>query len=396
MCKTAVFIIKGPGLRGIEGQTADRISRKLIKGGGESALDLFEIEKDNPLKLKDLKEYKDHEVFVLIYGSLFISSEAIKNLSDIIRKQKDFSVVVPVSNYSSVIQQRCGPPFFYQTLTAFKWAAEEILMQFRDAVIEAEEVDGFCFTLKKETLDRLPGDCQLIDFPVALKKNRLRTGIARGVYVHRYGNSYESARHDLLEHIPLDAKNILDIGCANGMFGEVLKERQNCTVTGIDSDADLLETAGKRLDKVINGDIEEIIDKGSLDKYDCIVCGDVLEHFNDPWTVVRELRPHLNKQGLFIASTPNIANWAIIYEMLKGRWDYVPFSILSGTHIRFFTRQTFEELFTDSGYKIKKILLQQFEMPVKGNEFVEMLREVSSAMDTEELRASEIVVVAEA
>lgn len=398
MGKIAVFIIKGQGFKGIERQTAERVSRHLIKEGDDETLDLFEINRDNPLKLKDLYKNKDHDVFVLIYGNLYISRESIDSLSGIVLKQRDFQVVVPVSNESRVPLQRHGPSFFYQTLSVFKWAVRETYEQFKDKVIEAEDIDDFCFAFRRETLNRLPDDYLLADLPQVLKKSGLRFAIAKGVYVHRYGNNYESSRDDLLIHVPLDAKDVLDIGCANGMFGEVLKKRQDSIVTGIDSDAGLLETAKGRLNKVINGDIEDIIDKGTLDRYDCIVCGDVLEHFNDPWKVVKGLKAHLIEGGLLIASTPNIANWAIIHEMLKGRWDYVPFSILSGTHIRFFTRQTFEELFTDSGYKIKKSLLQHFGIPDKGNKFVGTLKGISldMDMDMEELRASEIVVVAEA
>jgi 2-polyprenyl-3-methyl-5-hydroxy-6-metoxy-1,4-benzoquinol methylase len=167
-------------------------------------------------------------------------------------------------------------------------------------------------------------------------------------------------------HVPLDAKDVLDIGCANGLFGQMLKKRQECVVTGIDQDTELINTARARLDNVISGDIEEIIDRGSLGRFDCILCGDVLEHLENPWKVISGLRRHLKKGGLFIASVPNMANWAIVYEMLRGRWDYVPFTILSGTHIRFFTRESLRECFEDAGYEIEKIYFQSFGIAPSG------------------------------
>jgi 2-polyprenyl-3-methyl-5-hydroxy-6-metoxy-1,4-benzoquinol methylase len=153
--------------------------------------------------------------------------------------------------------------------------------------------------------------------------------------------------------------------------------------------------AKERLDNVIEGDIEQLVEKGLPATYDCIVCGDVLEHLNNPWKVVKGLARHLTKGGIFIASTPNIMNWAIVFEQLRGRWDYVPFTILSGTHIRFFTRETFRELFEDAGYTIRDVLLQGFEVPPGGAEFIADLKRSFPGLNEEEMKASEIVIFAE-
>jgi 2-polyprenyl-3-methyl-5-hydroxy-6-metoxy-1,4-benzoquinol methylase len=132
-----------------------------------------------------------------------------------------------------------------------------------------------------------------------------------------------------------------------------------------------------------------------LGRYDCIVCGDVLEHLSDPWKVIKGLRRHLKQQGIFIASVPNIANWGIIYEMLKGRWDYVPFTILSGTHLRFFTRDSIKECFQDAGYEIRELYFQSFGIPPEGSEFIRSLKQTLPYVNEEELKASEVVIVAE-
>lgn len=394
MAKTAVFIIKGDGFKGMEGETALRVMRRLFHEGS-GTLDIFELDKNSPLKIKDLRGYKGYDVFVVIGGILFITHEGINHLSTIVRKRKEFSVIVPVSNESNVLYQRHAPPFFYQTLSVFIWAAEEIHREFKNKVTEAGEIDDFCFAFRRELLNDLPGGHDVIDLQTVMKNRGLRYGVAKGVYAHRYGNCYESSRDDLMAHVPLNAREVLDIGSARGLFGELLKKRQRCVVTGVDNDSELIPVAGNRLDRVIEGDIEDLVDKGILGIYDCIVCGDVLEHLNNPWKVVRGLKNHLRKGGLFIASTPNIMNWAIIFEQLKGRWDYVPFSILSGTHIRFFTRDTLKDLFEDAGYKTKKMLLQSFEIPPLGAEFIAGLKNLMKEMDEEELKASEMIVVAE-
>ena len=396
MGKIAIFIIKEGGFKGTEGQTAQRVLRRLLSENDNSTMDLYAIDRDNQLKINDVLKYEGYEVFVLIYGNLFITQEGINTLARIAINREEFSVIAPVSNLSKVSVQCQSPPFFYQTISVFRWAQREIYEQFKEDVVEVEETDDFCFAFRKELLEGLPKERFVSDLPKIIKNIGLRFGIAKGVYAHRYGNCYESTREDLMLHVPLDAKDVLDIGCANGLFGQLLKERQRCVVTGIECDTELVNMAKARLDNVISGDIEEIIDRGSLGRFDCILCGDLLEHLNDPWKVVSGLKRHLKKEGLFVTSVPNIANWAIICEMLKGRWDYVPFSILSGTHLRFFTRHSLKELFEDAGYRIREIYFQGFEVPAEGAIFIGMLKKNLPEINEEELKASEVVVVAEA
>ncbi|MEW6416501.1 MAG: class I SAM-dependent methyltransferase [Nitrospirota bacterium] len=395
MNKIAVFITKGDSFKDIEGETAQRVSKYLLRDKDEKTLNIFEVEEGDLLKIKDLHKYEGYEVVVFINGILFITYEGINVLSRMILNQKEFSVIAPVSNEGKVLHQRHAPPFLYQTISVFRWAAGEIYKEFKNTIIEVNEVDDFCLVFRKKLLNVLPDDLNIIDLLQIIKNRGLKIGIAKGVYVHRYGNVYESGREDLLAHVPSDAKNILDVGCARGLFGELLKKRQKCVVTGVDTDNELINIAKNRLDNVIHGDIEEILNKGILRTYDCIVCGDLLEHLCNPWKVVKGLKSHLRKEGLFIASTPNISNWAIIFEMLKGEWNYVPFSILSGTHIRFFTRKTFTELFKEAGYKIKEISFQSVGVPPLGIEFIAYLKNRMTEINEEEIKSSEIVIVAE-
>ncbi len=395
MGKIAVFIITEGGFKGIEGQTAMRALRHLICEGDDRTLDLYEIERDDPLKISDVIGYQGYDVFILIHGNLFITQEGINLLAKIAVDRQDLSAIAPVTNLSKVSQQIQPPPFFYQTISVFRWAQREIYEQFRDKAVEVEEIDDFCLAIRREVLEGLPEDVRLTRLPEVIRQADLTYGIAKGVYAHRYGDLYESAREDLIVHVPLDSRDILDIGCANGLFGQMLKKRQRCVVTGIECDTELVNMAKARLDDVINGDIEEIIDREILGRFDCILCGDILEHLNDPWKVVSGLKQHLKNGGLFIASVPNVANWAIVYEMLKGRWDYVPFTILSGTHIRFFTRESLKELFEDGGYRITEIYFQGFEVPAKGAEFIGVLKKDLPEINVEELKASEIVIIAE-
>ncbi len=394
MGKTAVIIINADSLGGLEGDTARRVCKHLLSEADGRTPDIFEVDGGRLSKIGDILKYKEYDVFVLLKGTVFITCKGIRTLSGIALKRKELSIIVPVSNESLVSHQRFAPPFIYHTLSVFKQAAEEIYKKFKDHITDVREADDFCLVFRRELLKSMPAGGSLFDLPGIVKKGRFKFAVAKGVYAHRYGNCYESARDDLMAHVPMDAREILDVGSARGLLGEMLKKRQRCVVTGVEIDNEMTAVCRSRLDNVINLDIEAAINKKILGKYDCIVCGDILEHLNDPWKVVRGLKNHLRKRGVFIASTPNVMNWALLFELLRGRWDYVPFTVLSGTHIRFFTVNSLKELFEDAGYKVKDVKLQSFGLPPGGAEFIAGLRNIFPGINEEEAKASEIIVVA--
>ncbi len=396
MDKIAVFLLSGYGFAGMEGETAKRVARHLVEKDKERRMDVFETDKDCSLRINDLIVSGGYEAFCVIKDNVFITAGGIEVLARIALNKTEFAAVGPVSNESKILQQRHSPPFLYQTPTVFEWAADGVYREHKERVIGADEIDDFCFVTRRDLLENMPEDLPVIDLPEVLKKNGLRQGIARGIYANCYRNCYESGREDLMAYVPLTAQKVLDVGCARGLFGDLLKRRQKCSVTGIDSDYELLAATGERLDKILHGNIEELVENGNLGVYDCIVCGDVIEHLSNPWKVLKGLRNHLSQGGLVIASTPNINNWAIIYDMLKGRWDYVPFSILSGTHIRFFTRQTLTELFEHAGYRVLKTIYQCVGAPPEGRKFIKSLQKTIPDLSEDDLNASEIVIVADA
>ncbi|MFH1019911.1 MAG: hypothetical protein V1782_04745, partial [Pseudomonadota bacterium] len=46
-------------------------------------------------------------------------------------------------------------------------------------------------------------------------------------------------------------------------------------------------------------------------------------------------------------------HWSVVMDLLEGRWDYVPAGIACWTHLRFFTRQSMEQLFRESGLTVE-------------------------------------------
>lgn len=160
---------------------------------------------------------------------------------------------------------------------------------------------------------------------------------------------YQNMRTEVLALLPNKPKRVLELGCGEGFFGNALKRRYQCHVTGIELFEAAAGPARERLDEVYNESLDGF-DFSKLGKYDLIVANDVLEHLNDPWLVVQQLKEHLTDEGYFVASIPNVQYHQTITGLLKGRWDYKDCGILDRTHLRFFTRQTASELFARNGY----------------------------------------------
>ena len=115
--------------------------------------------------------------------------------------------------------------------------------------------------------------------------------------------------------------------------------------------------AGLRCHRVICGDAETVDYAKELDdeRFDVVLCSDVLEHLKDPWAVLRKIRDFIEPDGYVVASIPNIGHAAVVLELLAGRFAYRPFGLLDNTHIRFFNRRSVYELFESTGYVVEEL-----------------------------------------
>ena len=107
---------------------------------------------------------------------------------------------------------------------------------------------------------------------------KARSPIKAAAAAARDPGYFEFPRPDLLELIPSEARRVLDIGCGAGRLGESLKHRQPAEVVGLERDPQAAERARQRLDQVVVADVEIADLDFPASHFDCIVCGDILEH----------------------------------------------------------------------------------------------------------------------
>ena len=82
----------------------------------------------------------------------------------------------------------------------------------------------------------------------------------------------------------------------------------------------------------------------------------------------------------------------VVADLLDGHFDYVPYSILSGTHIRFFTRRTLVDLFEACGYRVERIDTVTFPASPEGTQKDAALAALPGACT--DLTAAEFLAVA--
>jgi SAM-dependent methyltransferase len=315
------------------------------------------------------------------------------SLQRILGTAGEVSAVGPVSNVATNSDQTMAPPFPYSTPWLLQCASCEHYHTYQNQWREVSSLDPFAFLVRRTELTKLDPTLLLDKVPACLAQQGEKLAVALDTYVHRYGTVYEWPRLEIQAQVPRSAKRILDVGCATGLLGANLKERQDCKVVGIEPNLALAQAARARLDHVLQEDVESLAISTFTAEFDCITCGDVLEHLRDPWTVVEKLSAWLRPGGSLVTTIPNVGHWSIVLDLLQGRWNVIPFGLLCWGHLRFFSRQGIEQLFAGH-HLIIELLEGHTQLSPIGDAFIEQSARVVAEVDRESLRTHDFLVVA--
>jgi 2-polyprenyl-3-methyl-5-hydroxy-6-metoxy-1,4-benzoquinol methylase len=139
---------------------------------------------------------------------------------------------------------------------------------------------------------------------------------------------------------------VLDLGCADGSLGARIRSLGH-HVTGVDVEHH--DGVDGRLDAFVRADLEHGIPDNVGSGYDVVLCADVIEHVRDPRRLLHDAGQLVSAGGSVIASVPNFGHWYPRARVALGLFDYDRRGILDATHVRFFTRRSFERLVDDAG-----------------------------------------------
>jgi SAM-dependent methyltransferase len=133
---------------------------------------------------------------------------------------------------------------------------------------------------------------------------------------------------------------------------------------GIEVDRAMAELAERFCERVIVGDLDELDLDAELgsDRFDVVIAADVLEHLKDPLSALRRLRGFLNEGGYFVISLPNVAHGSVRIALLQGHFNYRELGLLDATHLRFFTRESIDELLDEADLAVAEVFHQQLDI----------------------------------
>jgi len=163
----------------------------------------------------------------------------------------------------------------------------------------------------------------------------------------------DSSHNKLLSHISKRPAGLLvDLGCSDGRLSSEFRHYGH-TVVGVET----LQISGvtENVDRFIMADLDQGLPPEFPTEIDIVVCADVLEHVRDPEELLRELATRLGRGGVVVASIPNFGHWYPRLRTILGLFDYDSRGILDNTHVRFFTRRSFERTALAAGYTVNRI-----------------------------------------
>ena len=160
---------------------------------------------------------------------------------------------------------------------------------------------------------------------------------------------YPSPHTMALERVPAGSR-VLDLGCAGGYMGAVLKERKQCFVSAVD----ITEISIRGLDEFQIHDLNLGVPHIPPDGYDVILMLDVIEHLARPEAFLEQLREALalSPSTELIISTGNVACFITRLMLLAGQFNYGKRGILDVTHTRLFTFASLRRALEQTGFAV--------------------------------------------
>lgn len=193
--------------------------------------------------------------------------------------------------------------------------------------------------------------------------------------------AHDAANPHLLSLMPAGCARVLEVGCSSGALAAAYKaQNSNSLYIGVEIDPTSAELARQKCDRVVTGNFETLSDAefDDLLPADCVVFGDTIEHFRDPWDVLNRVASRMRPDDVICACIPNAQHWSMQANLATGRFHYADSGLLDRTHLRFFTWITIQHLFASAGFQITTARTRNVDNTV-GERFLPAIRAMAEA-----------------
>lgn len=178
--------------------------------------------------------------------------------------------------------------------------------------------------------------------------------------LHIYQRSIQQGERtslSVLTQLIPPGSTILDLGCGTGALGQYLAHHQRCTSDGVTLNPSEARRASAYYRRVEIADLETV-NLSMLfagERYDVIVCADVLEHLRQPEHLLQACRELLAPGGRLLISVPNAGYAGLLLELMHGDFRYRTEGLLDRTHLRFFTRRSLERFLREQHWNLETL-----------------------------------------
>jgi 2-polyprenyl-3-methyl-5-hydroxy-6-metoxy-1,4-benzoquinol methylase/predicted nucleic acid-binding Zn-ribbon protein len=170
---------------------------------------------------------------------------------------------------------------------------------------------------------------------------------------HRYAHEIDpngGSAAARLARLVAPGQRVLELGTGPGTVTRILHSK-GCKVTGVEMDPETLAMCAPFCERSLQANLEDPHWHASLagEKFDVVMCADVLEHLRDPRPLLSLLQQFLNDTGCVLMSLPNATHLSVVASLMVGRFPYQSKGLLDNTHLRFFGRDDIDALLRECG-----------------------------------------------
>ena len=184
------------------------------------------------------------------------------------------------------------------------------------------------------------------------------------VYLRSITHDERTSLSVLAQLVP-EGATVLDLGCGSGSLGRYLAQTRACTSDGVTLSEVEAAHARPHYRRVVVDNLESCDLQATFagQRYDAIVCADVLEHLSRPERILTACRELLTADGQLLFSVPNAGYCGLVADLLHGEFRYREEGLLDRTHLRFFTRRSLTRLMHQQHWSIGALDTIRRELP---------------------------------